>query len=240
MERNALKGNLAMGRLSQIWKEKHPEAAKLLEADSETLMAASDEDLVHWGVGLFKQLGAAEGTRALVWEMWGTPLYSRIVGSELLERITALCPTDGMPQTGESEPTPSHAEENHAVGKEVRGPSPAKREAADPEPASVHEKQSKMAAQIKKLEQRVKRDKDEIQALKRQLQAVCDREASLTDELAELRAKRLVYQAAVEETEPRARVHRLTQALFEALRENEELKQKVVLLQGMVPEEGQE
>jgi len=86
------------------------------------------------------------------------------------------------------------------------------------------------AAQVKELQQTVKRQKEEIQALQRQLAVFQERTAALNRSLAELRANQIAAVAAVEEVEPRARVRRLVKALFEALRERADLEAEVTRL----------
>jgi len=103
-------------------------------------------------------------------------------------------------------------------------------QATRPKTAAAQAKEMRRAAQVKELQQTVKRQKEEIQALQRQLAVFQERTAALNRSLAELRANQIAAVAAVEEVEPRARVRRLVKALFEALRERADLEAEVTRL----------
>lgn len=226
------KGKAVVGRLARDWVAKHPEIAADLKEALPQLTSLSTDEVVNWTHQLRSRYGRVLGMQAIF--LGGVALAP--ADSPLRDPSIVTQIIDGWPEEDPDEPD-SAADEVAACAEEEAAVGPAEGAAGEPAADALaeprrHRGMDPRAAQIKSLQQTVKRQKEEIQALQRQLKAAHDREAALVQSLAELKAYREVYEAAVQETEPRARIHRLVQALFEALREGEELKQEVARLRG--------
>lgn len=251
------KGQAVVVRLARNWVARNPAMAAELKEMLPQLASASPEEVVRWTHQLGSRYGRASAIQAVFLSGAAlAPADSPLRDPRVVMQIIGSWPEDEQagPRSAvdEAAATLEEVEAGEPL-EQVAGPPPdqladlapgepgdqaaqqgEQATTAPPAAPRKHRGMDPRAAQIKSLQQMVKRQKEEIQALQRQLKAAHDREAALVQSLAELKAYREVYEAAVHETEPRARIHRLVQALFEALREGEELKQEVARLRGLI------
>lgn len=208
--------------LGRIWAEQNPEEMATLRREVASLQGGSEAVISGWLVALGQRWGRRKASQAMILGLAMVEgVTANLVDPTLLHQAMEQWP----PEEAEPVPGPEPFQPLESVPAE---PAPAKMDQAS------LQKEGRKAAQVKELQQTVKRLKGEVLGLERRLQAAQSREASLVDSLAQVRAALVAHQAAAELPEPRERTRRLVKALFELLRERELLQGEVQRLRDEV------